>query len=189
MLPTGSSCKLRMLGSATRFCMRSAIRSSTSPSLGSATRICFTSRINIAIVSFWFNLFLSFTYCAVAENSDAYIVILQPGEPYWRGEACCSKMSIIDRNGQIEADRLPNPFGLPLGAVTTYRCSVHCPNAGFDVPLINLDGLLRVAFFGGFRDLDAYVEITGTIWSVMAAFCLLLLLPQRLHPLHPPLLH
>jgi hypothetical protein len=103
-----------MLGSATSLRVSSAIRPRTSPWLGSAARICFTSRINIAMVSFWFNLFLSITDSVVAENSVAYIVILQPGEPYWREEACCSKMSAIGRNGQIEADRLPILAGCHL---------------------------------------------------------------------------
>ena len=73
--------------------MSGAIRWRTSARLGFAAGICFPSRITIAMVSFWLNLFLSFTQGAVAENADVYTLILQPGKSYLREEACSSKIS------------------------------------------------------------------------------------------------
>src|SRR5437763_16304364 len=54
------------------------------------------------MVSFWLNLFLSFTNGAVAENSDAYIVILQPGSLICDRNFAARKCWQLDGNGQID---------------------------------------------------------------------------------------
>ena len=69
------------------------------------------------MVSFWLNLFLSFTNGAVAENSDAYIVILQPGSLICERNFAARKCWQLDGNGQIEADSLLIPFQLTISSV------------------------------------------------------------------------
>ena len=51
-------------------------------------------------------------------------------------------------------------------------------NASFDICLINLNGLLRMAVFRSFRDLDANVEIVRAIRSLPTVFRLPLSLQQ-----------
>src|SRR5438270_12382089 len=89
--------------------MSGAIRWRTSSRLGFAAGICFPSRITIAMVSFWLNLFLSFTQGAVAENADAYTLILQPGKSYLREEACSSKISAVRWKWSNRSRQASNP--------------------------------------------------------------------------------